>query len=472
MINDVPPAAGRKSGGGYERIAALGAMMALWTSTAHAASAPVAAQSISDGLEVSLNFRLRAETISGQFRPDRAEDDLLVSLRTNLFVEYDAGPIRLGGELLDARGYGEKQNSSLSTSEVNALEPLQAYAAADLGDILGHGYSGLARIGRFTLEIGSSRLVGRPDSSNAPTAYTGAVIDLVRANKDRLVLFWTMPNLRLPGSAEDLRHNRVKWDRSTDHLVFYGGSYNRASIVGDIGGEAYLYRLAEQDAPVYPTRNRRLTTYGFRLQRKPGKGAFDFDIEAARQRGSIRATAAPSDLAAMKVRAGFAHAEIGRKLEASWSPRVSAVFDYGSGDDARSPARYGRFDGLFGARRSDLNYTGLYGPLNWSNLVSAGARLEGKPSAAFDFFLLYRANWLDQPSDSFAATSVRDRNGTSGRFAGHQVEARGRQWLVKDRYRLELGGAWFGKGRFLNEAPNAPATGDTLYGYTALYASF
>jgi hypothetical protein len=298
------------------------------------------------------------------------------------------------------------------------------------------------------------------------------MIDLTRANKDRLVLFWAMPNMRLPSTTEDLRDNKVKLDRSTDDLIFYGGSYSRARLAGDISGEAYLYRLEEQDAPGYATRNRRLTTFGFRLMRKPGKGPFDFDLEAARQTGSIRATAAASDLAAIPVRASFGHAEIGRKLDASWSPRISVVFDYGSGDDARSPGRYGRFDGLFGARRADLNYTGLYGPLSWTNLVSAGARLEGKPSAALDFFLLYRANWLDQASDSFAATGVRDKNGASGRFAGHQIETRARQWLVKDRYRLELGGAWFAKGRFLREAPNAPATGNTLYGYAALYASF
>jgi hypothetical protein len=440
---------------------------------AAAAASPAAAESGDGGtLDVRLDLRLRGEAISGQFRPGRAGDDALISLRTNLFAEYDAGPIRIGGELLDARGYGEKRNSSVSTSEVNALEPLQAYVAADLGDWLGKGNKGLLKAGRFTLEIGSARLVGRPDSSNAPPSYTGAAVDLTRPNKDRLVLFWTMPNLRLPADTDALRRNRVKWDRSTADLRFFGGSYSRASLAGDVGAEAYAYRLAEGDAAAYPTRNRRLTTFGLRIVRKPGKGPFDFDLEAARQTGSARASSAATDRVPVDVRSGFAHAEVGRKLAVGWTPRISAMVDYATGDDSGSPHRNERFDPLFGARRADLGYTGLYGLLSWANLVSVGGRIEAKPNAGHDVFLAYRANWLDSATDSFAATSVRDRLGGSGRCAGHQVETRLRQQLVKDRLKLELGGIMFAKERFLRDAANAPQTGDTLYGYASLYASF
>ena len=444
------------------------ALAALWASPLTAA--PAAVSGTASALQVELNVRLRAETISGQFRPGRADEDFLLTLRTNLFAEYDAGPVRIGGELLDARGYGQKRNSSVSTSEINTLEPLQAYVAADLGDLLGKGNKGLAKAGRFTLEIGSSRLVGRPDSSNAPTAYTGAVVDLTRSDKDRLVLFWAMPNLRLPSDADDIRHNRVEWDRSTTDLVFFGGSYNRAALIGDIGLEGYAYRLVEGDAAGYPTRDRRLTTLGLRIARKPGKGSFDFDLEAARQTGSARATAAATDNVPVPVRAAFGHAEIGRKLVGGWAPRLSAMVDYASGDRAGS-ARNERFDPLFGSRRADLGYTGLYGLLSWANLVSAGARLEARPNAGLDFFVAWRANWLASATDSFAATGVRDRAGGAGRFAGHQVETRLRQQLA-DRLKLELGGIVFAKGRFLRDAPNAPATGDTLYGYAALSASF
>src|SRR3546814_477455 len=56
-----------------------------------------------EGLTVSGSARIRYETLSNQFRPGLDKNDDLISLRTSLFAEYDTGPIRLGGELIDAR---------------------------------------------------------------------------------------------------------------------------------------------------------------------------------------------------------------------------------------------------------------------------------------------------------------------------------------------------------------------------------
>jgi hypothetical protein len=80
--------------------------------------------------------------------------------------------------------------------------------------------------------------------------------------------------------------------------------------------------------------------------------------------------------------------------------------------------------------------------------------------------------WLADATDTFASTGVRDKTGASGRHAGVQVEARARRWLIPDRLRLEAGAAYLAKGRFLTDAPNAPKTGDTRYGYMDLAVSF
>jgi hypothetical protein len=53
-----------------------------------------------------------------------------------------------------------------------------------------------------------------------------------------------------------------------------------------------------------------------------------------------------------------------------------------------------------------------------------------------------------------------------------QNEARARLSLVPELQRLEVGGAYLAKGRFLEDAPNAPATGDTRYVHMDLAASF
>jgi hypothetical protein len=43
---------------------------------------------------------------------------------------------------------------------------------------------------------------------------------------------------------------------------------------------------------------------------------------------------------------------------------------------------------------------------------------------------------------------------------------------MPDRLRLEGGGAYLAKGRFLREAPSAPASGDTRFVYLSLSANF
>src|SRR3546814_4408696 len=68
---------------------------------------------------------------------------------------------------------------------------------------------------------------------------------------------------------------------------------------------------------------------------------------------------------------------------------------------------------------------------------------------------MYRANWLDSETDSFANTGVRDPGGASGRFGGHQIEGRVRYWIVPKLLRLDTGAAVLINGRFLNDAPNA-----------------
>lgn len=45
----------------------------------------------------------------------------------------------------------------------------------------------------------------------------------------------------------------------------------------------------------------------------------------------------------------------------------------------------------------------------------------------------------------------------------HQIEARVRYWLIPKRLRLDWKGLLLAKSRFLHEAANAVADGDTLY---------
>lgn len=450
---------------------ARGALMGFCAAMALPAYGQTAGEKEGVVFSIDATARARGEVIGGQFRPGVPAEDAFVSFRTTVAAKAELGPVAVGGEIVDARGYGQRVGSSVRTSEVNALEPVQAYVAYRASDAFAKGATATVTAGRFALDIGSSRLVSRTDFPNAVQSYLGGFVDWRSKGKDRVVAFWSKPFSTLPDTVADIADNKIQLDRAGGNITFFGASAMAARALGNVSAEAYGYRLAEDDRTTRATRNRRLVTAGLRLRRAPTKGHFDFEGEAAYQWGTARATTAVTDVRNLEVRAGFTHFEAGWTATSGWTPRVSTVFDYASGD-GRDTGTFGRFDTLFGARRADFGPVAVYGPVGRANLISPALRLEAKPSKRLDLMTAVRSLWLARATDSFASTGVRDRNGASGRYAGTQVEARVRRWLVPERLRLEVGGAYLAKGRFLTDAPNAPATGDTRYGYLDLSANF
>ncbi|MBA4163829.1 MAG: alginate export family protein [Erythrobacter sp.] len=420
-------------------------------------------------LEISGSVRVRREALANQLRPGLDENDDLISIQTRISAEYDTGPIRIGAELSDSRAYDSDAGSSVGTGEVNAFEFIQAYIGADLGDTLGQGTNSTLDLGRFTINLGSHRLVGRNNFRNTTNAFTGVKFELRGADKEQLTLFFTMPQQRLPGDRASILDNKIKWDREGDELIFWGGFFSKPSIVGSTNIDLYFFGLDEDDRAVRATHDRHIFTPGVRVYRDPSAGKFDYEFEYAYQFGDISASAT-AGAASLDVSAQFLHAEIGYLLTASWKPRVAIEYDLATGDD--SGGKFGRFDSLFGPRRFDFGPTGIYGPLGRNNISSPGVRLEVKPSKRWDGFLFYRAAWLESATDSFANTGVRDAAGQSGKFGGHQIEARARYWIIPKALRLDAGAAALFHGRFLENALNANGFGNTLYNYIDVTASF
>lgn len=448
-----------------------GLALLLAAGTAEAQTKPgTAAAPAGPKLSIEGSFRARLEGIDGQFRPKIDDSIAFASFRTLVAAKLDWNDLTIGGELMDARGYGEGHNSSVKASDVNTVEPLQAYVSYKFHNLLGKQDSLAATVGRFTMTFGAQRLVARADFGNTFPSYMGARAEYRTKNKDELVLFWTHPIDALPNTADSIYDNKVQLDHVNNGTVFYGFDGNLADVGHKVSVGGYVYRLVEQDRPGYQTRDRRLVTFGLRLRRAPAKGKFDVEAEAALQRGTARLTTAVTDRTDFDVRAGFVHAEAGYTISKGWTPRLSGFFDYASGDGA-NPS-YGRFDSLYGARRADYGPASLFGPVGLANLVSPGVRIEAKPSKRLDLMAAVRGLWLADRTDTFAFTSVRDKTGASGRHAGTEVEVRVRRSLIPDRLRVELGAAYLAKGRFLTQAPNAPRTGDARYGYADLVLKF
>ncbi|MDF8332815.1 alginate export family protein [Novosphingobium cyanobacteriorum] len=441
----------------------------LLASPAHAEAGPLA-RALGTGPDwtITASIRVRGEAIDGQFRPTGPRSDSAVSIRSTLAVEYDTGPVRIGGEVWDARMFGEAANSTAGTAEVNALEPVQAYVKVELGD-WGKGAKGgrgLLTLGRQTMDIGSRRLVARNRFRNTTNAFTGANLEWTAAGGIHAQAFWVMPQARLPDDAPGIHDNRVVLDRESGTLQFYGADLTLPHVLGGTL-EAYAFGLAERDAPGRLTRNRRIGTLGGRLFAKPAAGTWDHDVEVAWQFGKTRRSTSATDLADVTVSAWWTHAEAGYSMTGAWHPRFAVLFDAASGDGGK-PGRYGRFDTLYGSRRADFGPTAFYGALQRSNIVSPGARVDLTFSKHTDLQATYRALWLEDRRDAFATTGVKDATGASGRFAGHQLDARLRHWLVPGLLQAEAGGVVLIKGGVLKSAPNAPATGDTTYGYIDL----
>lgn len=416
------------------------------------------------------NVRIRHESLAGQFRPGLGAGDQAWSLRTTLDAEYRAREFRVNAELIDSRLYGNDADSAAGTSEVNALELVQVNLQRDFANVIGRRSSLTAVAGRYTLDVGSRRLVARNDFRNTTNAFTGAYARWYNAAGWRALVFASLPQQRRPDDRAALLDNRVDVDREGFDQIFYGMTVT--APVGSSPGRLQIYGLGldERDHGNRATADRELYTVGSRLLLRPAEGALDYELEAAHQFGS-RSAGTASDAPSQPVAAHFAHLQIGYTIEAPWQPRLALAADLASGDRSDG-GRNNRFDTLFGARRSEFGPTGLYGLLGRSNIRALESRFELQPSPRADAMFAWSASWLDARRDAFAASGVRDPSGASGRFAGHQLEARVRYTVLPSRLRLEMGGALFVSGAFFATAPNASGHGNTLYGYSQLVASF
>lgn len=421
-------------------------------------------------LTVSGDIRARYESLGNQFRAGLTGSDQLFSLRTQLRAELDLAPAALVIEVLDARGWGADTGSSITNSEINTFDVLQAHVRIDTPDLFADGAEASTRVGRFKLDFGSRRLVGYGGYPNASTTFTGAAVDWAQGDH-QFSAFYTLPVNRLPSDQAALLDNRHDWDDQTTDARFWGAFYGRGGLPGGAALEAFVFGLEEQDGR-RQTRDRDIVTIGGRLHRAPRAGAWDFEIEGGWQTGEARASTAAADVTDLDVRAHYLHAEVGYRFDAPWSPRVSLEYDLGSGDRDPTDGEYNRFDSLFGPRGPDFGPTSLFGPLSRSNISSPGVRVEVAPSSRWDGFAFYRALGLDEARDAFASTGVRDTSGASGRFAGHQLELKTRYWLQPRVWRLELTGGALIRGDFLDDAPNANEEGDSLYGGIDLTRSF
>ncbi|WP_017665448.1 alginate export family protein [Porphyrobacter sp. AAP82] len=411
-------------------------------------------------LELGASVRARFEAIDGQARAGFNSADELASFRTILTADYHITPeVHVVAELWDSRAYGGNRGTPVSTGEVNTLEPAQAYLGVALPGALGTGTKVDLQAGRFLLALGSRRLVAADEYRNTTNSSTGIRADIAAPGGWKATLVYILPQQRLPDDRASLLDNDVALDRESFDAVLWGGLVTRTNTLAGAMAEVGFIHFGERDAPGRPTRDRSLDTVFARLIRDPKPAAWDFEVEGIVQRGTVSTSLAAS-ASAQDVRAWFVHGDLGYTFAGGWRPRVALEYDHASGDGRGGS--YGRFDPILGMRRADLAPGALYNAILRSNLISPGVRLEAVPGKKTDLMVSYRPFWLAAREDAFSSTGVRDATGRSGRFAGHQLDARLRYSLTS-KIRLEADVVLLAKGRFLREAPNAPPGAWTKY---------
>jgi hypothetical protein len=418
-----------------------------------------------DRLSISGSFRLRYESMDNTYRlVGPSQDELLVS-RLLVHAKIDGERFYGGFELQDSRAWLEEDLTPLGTDDVNALEPLQAY--------IGYKNDNLdIQVGRMTMDVGGRRLISRNRMRNTINAFTGVRARWSKPGSVGVDAFLTMPVARLPNNLERdrMRDNEFELDQEHWERILWGLHLSDLRISSRFESEAYLIGIREEDRPGLPTRNRDFLTVGARVHHSGEVWAYE--LEAAIQHGTSRASSLPTDTTDLDNRAWFTHAEVSRKLPGSWDPRVILRFDYASGDDNPDDDEFNRFDTLYGDRRWEFGPTGIYGALTRSNILSPGIALRSKPSSSTDFRIDYRPAWLASKRDVMPTAGLRDRDGLSGSFIGHQVDLRWRWWPGLPNVTVDFSAAYLWKGEFLKNAPGAPPPSNTAYAYISTSIAF
>jgi hypothetical protein len=435
-------------------------------------SADAYAQGATDGSEIALSgsIRPRLEFLTGRLSRDEETSDHLASVLTTVRAEADFGQIGLVGEVLDARRLSGPEDGRYA-GEVDTLEPVQAYlswanhgARGDAGDLS-------IALGRFTMDVGSRRLVARSVFRGPKTSFDGLKLNWRRGSDTEALAFVTSPVIRRPSDAASLFDNEIALNVSSSNTTF-SGLHARNRLIEDVSLEGYFFRLDEQDSLEIPTRNRRLTTYGLRVRKQPKIGDLDFELEGTLQSGVARETSRTSDILDLGTQAAMIHAELGFTLETAGSPRLSVHYDYASGDEDPNDESYQRFDPLFGDRSFEFGPTSLWGLIARSNLSSPGLRVDWRPANDADAYLSARSVSLAEAADTLAGSGLQDVFGASGRRIGVQVEGRLRWRPIKAGPRFEIGLAHFSKGDFLQRAPDTPGDTSMTYGYSGATFEF
>ncbi len=385
-----------------------------------------------DWLDVGFESRTRYEVRSNDYTFGLLSDDALVT-RNLLYlgVTKALDPLRFAFELQDSRRFFSDLGAT--TTVVDKLEPLQAYAQLYFDDAVGDAPLSIS-FGRMAFDWADRRLISRNRNRNAISTFDGIRLRIGDENAS-----WEIDAI----AVRPVNRSIQNLDQSTNDLMLYGLAGYWRGWSPRVVLEPYWLWLDQREAGTTALR-RNLHTFGLHAFGQWGQGnAWDYDLSLAGQWGQSGGLAQ---------RAYAGHVEAGRTWTTAWKPRLGLWLNYASGDSNPTDSSNQRFDPLYGATYSFYGFSSYF---SWQNMINPAVRFSVQPTKTLKCEIIHRAIWLAADRDSWVKSGRRDATGNSGSFVGQEFDAR-LVWQLRSNFDLDFAYAHFFPGKFASGTGAAP----------------
>lgn len=394
--------------------------------------------SLADGFSISGSARSRFESAHNTLRKGTPNDQIL-TFRTRIDATYKADGRLWQFEVMDSRQELADPDGIVGTGDVNSLDIQQASVRFDLGSD-----KSTLKVGRFTADYGSRRLLARPRYRNTLNTFEGFEFNHTAGSGNSIAVLATQPVQRLPSDKVSVLDNDFEWDKSSNNKRLYGVFATQpAPLKGLVKGyfeklrtEVYYFSLREKSASILDSN---IDTLGFRAEVRAQPGEFDFEIEGIIQNGDNTKLLASGATERGDHRAHYGFFELGYSFAIPSRLRILFEVDYGSGNDPSTTQRQERFNSLYGVTAFAYGPTGFYGVFNASNIISPGIRVNFNPVPRLNLMASYRHFWLADKADSLGRTKLKDATGEVGSYMGQHLDMRARWDIIPRSVRIEVG---------------------------------
>lgn len=424
-----------------------------------------AALNLPEWVEFSLSQRTRFESSSHPWHTGQSSDtNVQVPLQSRMRLGANNENFGFIFEGQDSRTNFNDVNDFAGGTMINTFDVLQLFTSASLRNIAGTGLRGDVELGRFTMDLGSSRFIGRNGFEQTTNSFEGGHFSLAAENGDwRMRTFLISPVQRYLNQADESSRNRLMWG-----VDFEG------KPISWLNSEWYYIGINDNKSPL-ASKQRDFSVFGTRAYQKPVKtaklkqefGAIDYDFETAVEVGEEYA----KDFFAYT-----GHAEVGYTFNTMWFPRLMGEYEYSSGTANLNGQTNHTFDRLNGIR-TNLMITSLFGPMFQSNLEFGGLRLVTQPLDNVKMNMKHHVWYLDEAQDAMngsgmpGKSNLQDKTGNAGRYLGQDVEL-STSWDLRSNVTLSAGYEHWFKGDYFERLPakaGLPAGGakDTDFFYVS-----